>query len=224
MHVQNKKMIAILKITLAALTLFLIYWLASLYSVLEDKQVPPGGETPRPAERAVERHPLDIQNEREIVPGADLSAVEWMEYANDKYGVKFSYPSDFTVAVDKVKHVYADGREWYYVFFNSNIREQRPRFSMAVNPDGVGPLYIDKRYILKKDADGNVSISSVINTDDRRISGDDVTWLYAYLDGGENKFKFQFLYETGGESDGVDYDEMFAEMLESIQIKMTAGK
>lgn len=219
MHVQNKKVITVLKIISVVLMLFLLYVSISLYLISTKEQTTNTGEQETSRHTFTEQDPLDIKNGKGVATGNNLSEIEWITYGNDTYGIHFSYPSDFIVAVDEVKHTYEDRREWYYVFFDSNIRRQKVRFSMEVNPDGTGPFFIDKRYFVEKDKDGNIVISSVINATDPQILNDNISWSYAYFNGGKNTFAFHFVYEVNGELDDIDYDAMFVKILESIEIK-----
>ncbi|MFC1720953.1 hypothetical protein ACFL0K_01730 [Patescibacteria group bacterium] len=219
MNTQNKKIITIFKIVLVISILFLVYITASLYLISNEEQIPDIKKQTIETETVVERHPLDIKRDKEIIYDGDLSKIEWVTYVDDMNGISFSHPSDFTIAIDEIKHEYENGKKWHYTFFDSDVRKQRTRFSININPDGIGPFFIDKRYFIEKKNDGKIAISSVIDATDQQILNDEIIWSYAKLDDDENKLDFHFIYEINGELDNVDYDAMFTEILESIEIK-----
>lgn len=218
---QNKKTIIALKILLVISVLFLLYVVALLYVTLNKAEPqntwPPA--IPLSDDTTPEQHPLDRENRKPIVSDVNLADVKWTRYMNERYRISFFYPEDFVITEEEVKHTYEDGKEWYHIFFDSNARRQYARFSMDVNPDGIGPFFIDKRYIVEKKGNGGIVISSIVDTTDPLALNDDIIWSSAYFQGNENAFQFHFIYEMTKESDKIDYDAMFIEILESMQVR-----
>jgi len=158
---------------------------------------------------------LEGKDTKEFIK-TDLNNVEQTNYQTKNYNVSFNYLSDFNLVYDKTKFTYSNELNWDQIFFESYSRKQKARFSLDINPDGIG-VSIDKKFtVTMGDEERNVVLDSVC--EDEICSNDGVVLLQAYWEEKGNTYQFTFVYNTDTESDNIDYEKMFVNIIKSIKI------
>lgn len=119
-----------------------------------------------------------------------------------------------------------EGIAWYRIELQDRLAPQEPYFIIEVNPDGYGPFFPDKTYVLRENADGSLAIVSsaeelydadevvALGFDPRR--DDQVLLIPEVLEAENgNRYAIRFRYKEGGKNE----EEIFRRIIESIRLR-----
>jgi hypothetical protein len=147
-----------------------------------------------------------------------LTDMPWATFDNDAYDFTFRYPVDFDLVEERTRSTYADGTEWQYLLFKSPLRDNEARFSISINPDGIGIPY-DKSFSVHETPQGKVLSVDIECTDDPNCM-DDGTMLFLTRHWEEKGSVYQIIlaYEELEDSDDTtNYETMLKEIVGSFR-------
>ncbi len=139
-------------------------------------------------------------------------------FSREEHNFTFRYPSDFQLMEEETKHTYDDGTKWQYLFFKSPLRENNARFSISINPDGIGIPY-DKSFSVHEALGEKVVSLDAECTDDPNCT-DDGTMLFLTRRWEEkgNAYQILFAYEELENSDDTtNYETIFKDIVRSFR-------
>ena len=169
----------------------------------------PNTEKTDPTTNNIEREPFDQKL---------LADISWTPFDNDAYDFTFRYPADFGLVEERTRSTYADGTEWQYLLFKSPLRDNEARFSISINPDGIGIPY-DKSFSVHETPQGKVLSLDIECTDDPNCT-DDGTMLFLARHWEEKGNVYQIILayeELEGNNDTTNYETMLKEIVGSFR-------
>lgn len=164
------------------------------------------------SDEAPEDEPKEPSETNEPEPG-EPSGDGIETYVNAEYNLSFDYPSSFAVTEDGVLLDYPGmAMQWYRVILKNESDAQNPMLTFEINPDGYGPIFLDKTYVLVQNSDGSIAIASEQDEPETELNDDGVVRIGAQFQNGDSTtYNWRFEYEEGP----TDWEPTFKEILTS---------
>lgn len=143
---------------------------------------------------------------------ADIS--DWQSYKNEKHKFNLSYPHDFKIVTDGTHVKYTNDREWYRFVIKNDTVEEIPYLFLEINPDGYGPIFIDKTYRLMEQEDGSVIIKSIEVKDETELNNDKMMVITAGI---TSQNGIGYSIRVGFKEVGYDYEPLLKQILETFK-------
>ncbi len=143
---------------------------------------------------------------------------DWKTYSNQEYGLTFKYPNNFEIVEDGIYQKYFNhpkGFNWYRLKLEDKKSDQNPFILIEINPDGWGPQFVSKEYIVIGEGDR----LKIMSTEDKaRDMTNEINkgkaWLRIgnFLAKSGASFSFHLNYDLGSR----DYETVFEKIIDSV--------
>lgn len=194
----------------AALVAFVVAIIAGSIYVAVKKDVSPEPSTANSKTKSPSET-LDTNSE------ASLPS-EWRTYQNEKSGIFFSYPPSFSIITDQIYLPYPDhpkGFNWYRVELTDTNASEKPFLRFEIDPDGYGPFFPDKSYVISETEDGRIVIDSIKENTANENTKDNRILIIPNLLKSENGHSYYWQFSYGENSE--DYESVLRNILATVR-------
>jgi len=141
----------------------------------------------------------------------------WKTYSGDKYGVTFSYPSNFQIVTDKIQDEHKGhpkGFNWYRIELTDSSATEKPFMRFEIDPGGYGPFFPDKTYQIAESGAKKIVINSVNDSSSENSNDGRILIIPSILEASNgHSYYWQFYFNEGGK----DYEPIFKQILSTFQ-------
>jgi len=135
--------------------------------------------------------------------------VDWKTYKNERYGLRFEYPSQFEIEEEKIVQTF-DNFNWYRIEISDN---EGMSLRVEVNPDGYGPHFPDRYFNLKETSEGELIVKGYEENKTSRFPDQIIFLTKPYESQNGNSYWIQYGHKKG---DLEEDTQLFEKILSSF--------